>query len=235
MYTFFLFNKTLYFYEQTALHYPKELRYYLWTISAIDVNLISRQIKNVATKAFFEGDSIMNRLALIALTLGMSFCALGADIPDSWMRLDVQEKQTKFVPIYIQKIKNLTSTPVSLESLPAASEKTTRIASKILIPFISIASYLREYAEKKAYTPQEALTIITASGRYRLWASESGVMCARDSRDEAASLDNVWDAEKILGTTARELGPKKEYIATLVLKAAAQTNKTTIFLEPAHS
>lgn len=179
----------------------------------------------------------MNRLTLIALTLGIAFCALGVDIPDGFTRLDTQQTPDKntFVPIYIQKIKNLTSTPVSLEGLPAASDKTTRIASKVLVPFISIASYLREYADKKAYTPQAALTITTASGRYRLWASESGVMCARDPQDDASSLDSAWEAEKILGTTARELGPKKEYLATLVLKAVAYTNKTSIFLEPAHS
>lgn len=179
----------------------------------------------------------MNRLVLIALTMGMAFCALGADIPDNFDKLEAQNTQNKntFVPIYIQKIKNLTTTPVSLEGLPAAPEKTTRIASTVLIPFVSIATYLREYASKKAYTPQEALTITTSNGRYRLWASESGVMCAHDPQDDASSLDNAWEAEKILGTTARELGPKEKYIATLVLKKAAHTNKTTIFLEPAHS
>ncbi len=167
---------------------------------------------------------MIHRLALASLALGMAFYAVG--------RLE-QDSQNQFVPIYIQKIRNLTSASCSLEGLPVAPDKTTRV-SKLLIPFISIASYLREYADKKAYTPEAALKITTPHGQYRLWASEAGVMYAPDAHDAVNSFDSTWEAEKILGTTARELGTKREYLATLVLKAYAH-KKTTLALEPAHA
>ncbi len=170
------------------------------------------------------------RIAPLAVALGLAFYAMGTEI-DSDRGL---EKNTQIIPIYIQKIKNMTASTISVESTSAAPEKTTRLSSKLLIPFVSLATYSREYACKKAYTPEEALTIATAAGRYRLWASESGVMCARDPHDDISSLDSAWDAEKILGNTKRELGAKKELLATLVF-ARIKNNEPTICLEPAHS
>ena len=180
---------------------------------------------------------MIHRIMLVTLSMGIAFHALSHDGErenNSVFGSVMTNYKSKFVPIYIEKIRNMTGGQCSIESLPATPEKTTRVG-KLLVPFISIATYLRKYADNKKYTPEGSLKIQTPQGKYRLWASESGVMCAPDPQDEAATLDSTWEAEKILGTTARELTSKKEFLATLVLKATAHQKKTNISLEPAHA
>lgn len=139
--------------------------------------------------------------------------------------------KSQFVKVYINKIHNAMDEDCSVAGLGAISvDESVRPTRPLLIPFISIGKYLKAYTSFKAYAPEEALKIDTPYGRYRLWASESGVMYAQDPKDANVSID-TWKAKKILGITREEHGDKELYLATLVLKAIK--NKCKMTLEPA--
>lgn len=134
----------------------------------------------------------------------------------------------QFIKIYIQNIKNNSQDNCMLERIVAPAQETVSLAKPVEIPYISIRKYLREYASKKAYTPEEALKIATPQGLYRLWASESGVMCARDPRENTVSFN--WKAKTVLENIHQRLTGKKTY---LTLALAVLKNKLKVSLEPA--
>lgn len=136
-----------------------------------------------------------------------------------------------FVKVYINKIQNALSEDCSLVGLGAISaDESVRPTTPLLVPFVSLDKYLKAYTSFKAYVPDAALKIDTPYGRYRLWASESGVMYAQDPKDTGLSID-TWKAKKILGITRDEHGGKELYQATLVLKAI--NNKLKMALDAA--
>lgn len=137
------------------------------------------------------------------------------------------ETQDQFVKVYIHKIQNNLSRDCSIAGFEINAEDSARPARPLMVPFVSIATYLKQYTNSKAYTPDAALKIDTPYGLYRLWASESGVMYAKDPQTSKA-LDD-WKAKKIVGVTCDEHGGKKLYIASLVLKAI--NNKLKVSLE----
>ena len=117
------------------------------------------------------------------------------------------------------------------------SDRAVQPVRPLLIPFISIGTYLKQYASRQAYTPEGALEVLTPYGQYRLWASESGVMYAPDADSAVASLDG-WKAKKLLGVTSEEHGGKKLYLASLVLRAIkdkSQKGKLKVTLQPFNS
>jgi hypothetical protein len=130
--------------------------------------------------------------------------------------------------IVIQGIKNTTSADCTIERISAPRGESFQLRRPIEIPYISIRKYLREYASRRAYTPEGALKIATSQGLYRLWASESGVMYARDPK-ELASLD-TWKAKTLLENDQQKRGTSYVTLVLAVLK-----NKFKISLEPARS
>jgi hypothetical protein len=143
----------------------------------------------------------------------------------------IETSAPHFVKVYIAKCINQTAVDCSLEGTEVPSEESVTLKQKLLIPFISIKTYLKEYATKQAYTPEHALKIHTPNGTYCLWASESGVMCAKDPQ-KSISLDN-WKAKKLLGITQQEHAGKKLYLASLAFRVI--NNKFKISLEPTGS
>jgi hypothetical protein len=142
-------------------------------------------------------------------------------------------EESPFIKIFVQNIKNESQVDCDVEHTHVPSLEKLKLARPLEIPFISIKHYLREYASKKAYTPQAALKIETPHWQYRLWSSESGVMLARNPQDAKVSLEN-WKAKKILSNGKHEHPGKKLYLASLVFKVI--NNKFTISLvEPARS
>lgn len=160
----------------------------------------------------------MKRLLLFSL-------CIGAQINGA-----IQAPTEPFVKVFIHKIHNDLAQTCKLEGLgTVAHNEVVKPAHPLRIPFISIGTYLKQFAAGKAYTPEDALKIDTPYGRYCLWASESGVMYAQDPDDMNVSIDS-WEAEKIVGVTREEHNNKNLYLATLVLKAIK--NKLKIALEP---
>lgn len=181
----------------------------------------------------------MKRLLFLLLILS-AHCA-------SYMTFAAKDEQSvstddAYVKIYINRIQNSLSESCSVRgatfkqngqnalTLPSKAVKSAHL----LIPFISIGSYLKEFTDKIPYIPQEALKIDTPYGQFGLWASESGVMYAQDPHDDKLSSDQ-WKAKKLVGITRDEHGGKKLFIASLVLKAIKgklKEDKLKIALEP---
>lgn len=166
----------------------------------------------------------MKRLVFISLLISVPIIArVTQNVPEA-----DDSSSSQFVKVYINKIQNALPEECALAGLGALSaDETVRPTRPLLVPFISIGSYLKQYTSLKAYAPEEALKIDTPYGRYRLWASESGVMYAQDPKDSGVSVD-TWKAKKILGVTRDEHGGKKLYLATLVLKAIKNKFKMTL-------
>ncbi len=133
--------------------------------------------------------------------------------------------------LYIQSVKNSTGADCALGNARIPAKKAVRLNHPIEIPYVSIRKYLREYALRMVFTPDEALKIMTPQGLYRLWSSESGVMCARDPKDIKVSFD-TWKAKTLFSTNEQQLMGKKIYLG-LVL-AALKKNKVKISLEPVY-
>lgn len=143
-------------------------------------------------------------------------------------------KNISFIKVYINKISNTLSDDCSLNGLELPAERAIKPRHPLLIPFISISSYLTKYTSRKAYVPEEALKLQTPYGQFLLWASESGVMYAQDPEDAHASID-TWQAEKLMGITCEEHGGKKLYLASLILKAIkdkVKKEKIELLLRP---
>ncbi len=123
-----------------------------------------------------------------------------------------------YVKVYINKIQNAVGDDCTINGFAVPSDKAAKPIRPLLIPFISIGTYLKEYTSRRAFTPQGALEVLTPYGQFRLWASESGVMYAPDPDGDQSSHDG-WKAKKLLGITRDEHGGKKLYLASLVLRA----------------
>ena len=140
--------------------------------------------------------------------------------------------ESPYIKVYIQKVFNKLTEDCSLNGLPLPADESVKLLRPILIPFVSIRNYIKHYtaqnAERKAFTPDAALSIQTPDGNFRLWASESGIMYAPDPATMRNSLDN-WNEETLLAIKREEHNGKKLLLATLVVKT--MQNKINLALE----
>ena len=164
----------------------------------------------------------MKRIISFSFLISMAF---GVLVQQSYISA-AAETHEQFVKVYIHKIHNNLSRDCAVEGLEVSAENAVKPTHPLLVPFIPISTYLKQYTSLKAYTPDAALKIETPYGLYRLWASESGVMYAKDPSTTKA-LDS-WKAKKIAAITRDEHGGKKLYIASLVLKAIKNKFKMSL-------
>ncbi|MBA3751458.1 hypothetical protein H0X06_01475 [Candidatus Dependentiae bacterium] len=136
---------------------------------------------------------------------------------------------SQFVPVFLRAVKNTSSSQCTIEKNIVPSRETLQFSQPLSIPFISIRNYLKEYTADRPYVPKQALKIDTGLGRFRVWASETGVMYAPDIKQEHFSSD-TWEAEKICGNTKVEHESKSRCLLIMVLKVLK--NRLKITLEP---
>ena len=165
------------------------------------------------------------------IKLAAVFLILGVGTYGYHTRAEITENG-QLPKLYIQSVKNGTGADCTLEHACIFADKVVRLNHPIEIPYVSIRKYLREYVSRAMHTPDEALKIVTPRGLYRLWVSESGVMCARDPKDIKVSFD-TWKAKTLFSNNDQKLMGKKIYLG-LVL-AALKKNKIKMSLEPVHS
>ncbi len=119
-----------------------------------------------------------------------------------------------FVKFAIQKIKNDMPDGCTVGHTEVPAEGTLSLKSPLIIPFISLKSYLKEFLAGP-FAPEDSLSLATKYGKFRLWASESGILCARDPKE--VELD-PWEVETLSGITSKEHSGKALCLATLVFK-----------------
>lgn len=62
------------------------------------------------------------------------------------------------------------------------TNKTIALQQFVQIPFVSLHKYLKQYIKNMPFVPEQALSIQTQAGHFRLWNSEVGVLCAPDPK-----------------------------------------------------
>ncbi|MBA2306606.1 hypothetical protein H0W26_00520 [Candidatus Dependentiae bacterium] len=137
-----------------------------------------------------------------------------------------------FMQVALESVKNTLPSACSIHDKRVLAQETTQFTKPLTVPFISIRNYLKEYTANRPYIPKEALSIDTTFGRFRLWASEQGVVCAPDIKQRGFSCD-VWDTETLFDHATGEQTMKKRCLLVLVLKVLK--NKLKIVLEPYHN
>lgn len=123
-----------------------------------------------------------------------------------------------FVKFAIQKIKNDMPDSCTIGHTEIPAEGTLSLKSPLMIPFISLKSYLKEFVSRRPFAPEDSLSLATKHGKFRLWASESGILCARDPKEVELELDGPWEVETLSGITSKEHSGKALCLATLVFK-----------------
>jgi hypothetical protein len=114
----------------------------------------------------------------------------------------------------IKKIKNDTPYRCTVDKTEVYPEGTLSLKSPLSVPFISLKSYLKKVLSQKPFVPEKALQILTAHGKYLLWASESGIQCARDPKEVELEIDAPWQVETL--SSPKEHEGKTLSLATLV-------------------
>lgn len=142
----------------------------------------------------------------------------------------VGARAESFLPVVLGSVKNTLPSPCSIDDTIVLAKETTQFTKPLSVPFISIRNYLNEYTTNRPYIPDEALSIDTKFGCFRLWASEQGVVCAPDIKQKSFSCD-VWDTETLFENTKAEQDIRKKCLLVLVLKVLK--NKLKIELKPA--
>ncbi len=135
-----------------------------------------------------------------------------------------------FLPVALGSVKNTLPSECSIDDTVVLAKNTAQFAKPLAVPFISIRNYLNEYTANRPYIPDEALSIDTKFGCFRLWATEQGVVCAPDIKQKSFLCD-AWATETIFENTKVEQDIKKRCLLVLVLKLLK--NKLNIVLERA--
>lgn len=118
------------------------------------------------------------------------------------------------VKLAIQKITNETSDDCAIGQTAIPAEGTLNLRPPLEIPFISLKSYLKEFVSQRPFAPAGALSIRTGQGKFKLWATESGILCARDPKEVELSFDGPWEVETLSGR--KDHTGKPLCLATLV-------------------
>ncbi len=173
---------------------------------------------------------MFTKLPLIALACCIVLYAKAAVI-------DLPLVSDRFIPIFIHKIQNLTPAECAVDSAHVPAGQSVKLQKPIEIPFCSIKGYLKEFREKKPYTPRNACKIETEFGLLYVWWSEHGIMCAPDPEESKTSV-RMWKAKnlktndkKVVSNEKVEHPGKKIILATLILKS--RPDKLKVSLEPA--
>lgn len=135
----------------------------------------------------------MKTIKFLALVASLGIAALYG--------LSDNERQdsANYASFLIQAAQNLTNAKSALcdnlycEYVSAKNKKL--INPGLAVPFVSIKQYMKEFVRNIPYAPKESLKIETALGIYRLWQSESGVICAPDPETTDSDL---WKSKILL-------------------------------------
>lgn len=126
----------------------------------------------------------------------------------------------------IAYVSNLSSKFVNLESnnlqIPLrANTINHKLVKQLIIPFVSIKHYLKQYIKDIPYIPEPAIKIYTPNKQFYMWQNESGVILAPDPKFTSVNAD--WKAKKIFDPLS-----SKTLTNILRLKLILDKNKFTI-------
>lgn len=101
----------------------------------------------------------------------------------------VNSPKDLYTPLLITSLLNDSKQTITIQNAQYTAEvtatKQVSFDKPFNIPFISIALYIKDFAEAaqgKLFIPKGALSILFGNKRYGIWENEMGIMCSTDTK-----------------------------------------------------
>jgi len=141
----------------------------------------------------------------------------------------LQAQIDTYTALRISVIRNLSQNKISIGALNKPIESTNQMVNlfnqQIDIPFISIAEYIKDYAQAvrgQAYVPRGSLMLMLGNKEFGLWENEKGIYCSPSALD--ANDEEQWPKRLMPNLNKRK--PKNPRASSSVSKLLLVIGKT---------
>lgn len=131
----------------------------------------------------------INKLILLICALGGSFMS-AIDAPIT----------PKLKKCYLEYVSNLSRNRLEIDKnnlkiFISKESLSYKLKKPLVIPFVSIKYYLKQYIKDIPFVPGQAIKILTPKKQFYLWQNESGIICAPDP--EIITSNDDWKAKSM--------------------------------------